>query len=65
MGNPADYEIVTFQRKPGLWRASVTRKDAWNRIRGHVLLSFITTKDSESEEGAKKAAGDQIKDLSS
>ncbi len=60
-----DYDIVTFQRKPGLWRASVTRKGAWSASQGKIMLSFVTDEDADSERGAELAAHQAIKNLSS
>jgi len=65
MVKSADYEIVTFQRKPGLWRASITRRRVWTDTQGKVMLSFVTTEDANSEESAEKAANEAIRNLSS
>jgi hypothetical protein len=59
------YEVVTFQRKPGLWRASVT-PTAPPGVPKHrnEMLSFVTSEDCASELEAEKAASRAIKNLS-
>ncbi|MBX9709708.1 MAG: hypothetical protein K2X60_01625 [Xanthobacteraceae bacterium] len=59
------YDITTFQRKPELWRASIAQARTWKSITGKAMLSFVTTEDSDTEEGAAKAAKIAIKNLSS
>jgi hypothetical protein len=60
----SDYKIVTFQRKPGRWRANVTPivQTATSR-QGATTLGFVTTEDSSSEESAARAADQAIKAL--
>jgi len=65
MAKLSDYEIVTFQRKAGRWRASITQKRAWARPQGNVMLSFVTDEDVDSESDAMSAANEAIKNLSS
>ncbi len=62
----SDYKIVTFQRKPGRWRANVTpiSQPATSR-RGITILGFVTTEDSGSEESAGIAADQAIMALDS
>jgi hypothetical protein len=66
MAKASDYNIVTFQRKPGRWRANVTPtiQPATSR-RGITILGFVTTEDSGSEESAVIAADRAIKALDS
>jgi hypothetical protein len=65
MKNVLGYEVVTFQRKPGLWRASITpgvnlrATDANTRH----MLSFMTPDDCSSEVDAEKSAGVAIRNL--
>jgi hypothetical protein len=67
MANLANYSITIFQRKPGLWRASITRTDrrpcVASRTSGKELLSLVTPLDSGSEDAAGEAAKAVIKKL--
>jgi hypothetical protein len=66
MAKASDYKIVTFQRKPGLWRANVTpvvQRDATKQ--GTKILGFVTAEDCSSEEAAVVAANRAIKELES
>jgi len=64
MAKPSDYRIVTFQRKPGHWRANITPiVQPVTITRGAALLGFVTTADSSSEEGAAIAADRAIRAL--
>jgi len=66
MARPSDYKIITFQRKPGHWRANVTPivQPAASR-KGTTILGFVTSEDSSSEESAALAANRAIKELDS
>jgi hypothetical protein len=65
MANRSDFTITTFQRQPGFWRASISRKDnAIISTQGKLVLrSVVTPGDSASEEDAAKAALETIKQL--
>ncbi|MBR1154171.1 hypothetical protein [Bradyrhizobium sp. JYMT SZCCT0428] len=67
MADPAKFSIMTFQRKPGLWRASITRTDRRpciaSRTNGKDILSIVTPADSGSEDAAGEAAKAVIKKL--
>jgi hypothetical protein len=64
MAKPSDYRIVTFQRKPGQWRANITPIVPPVTItRGAAILGFVTSEDSNSEEGATLAANRAIREL--
>jgi hypothetical protein len=66
MAKASDYKIVTFQRKPGRWRANVTPIiQPATRTQGTTILGFVTTEDSNSEESAAIAANQAIKQLDS
>jgi hypothetical protein len=66
MAKASDYKIVTFQRKPGRWRANVTPIiPPATRTQGMTILGFVTTEDSGSEESAVIAANQAIKQLDS
>ena len=64
MAKASDYKIITFQRKPGQWRANVTPLVQPAAVtKGATLLGFVTTEDSNSEEAAVIAANRAIKAL--
>jgi hypothetical protein len=63
MANTSDYEVVTFQRVPGQWRANITRRTRGGAKPGPALLGFVTKEDSDSEAGAQNAANEAIKNL--
>ena len=66
MAKASDYRIVTFQRKPGQWRANITPIVAPATItRGAAILGFVTAEDSSSEENAVIAADRAIRRLES
>ena len=59
MANPAKFEVVTYQRKPGIWRASITPKGM--TVSGKITRSVVTPDDCSSEDEARKAASRVIK----
>jgi hypothetical protein len=61
MADPAGYEIVTYQRQPGIWRASVTPKGS--ATSGLTVRSVVTPDDWTSEDEARKAAIRVIKNI--
>ena len=62
----SEYKIVTFQRKPGRWRANITPiVHPGTATQSTTTRGFVTTHDSISEEGAAKAADQAIKNLAS
>ena len=63
MADPASFEIVTYQRQPGLWRASVTPSGRSNS--GKIIRSIVTPDDCVTEEEARKAAMRAIKNIES
>ena len=64
MAKASDYKIITFQRKPGQWRANVTPLVQPGSVtRGATILGFVTAEDSNSEEAAVIAANRAIKAL--
>ena len=66
MAKASDYKVVTFQRKPGCWRANVTPiVQPLATRRGATILGFVTTEDSVSEESAAIAADQAIELLDS
>jgi hypothetical protein len=67
MAELAKFSITTFQRQPGLWRASITRTDRRPCIASRTgvqeILSLVTPLDSGSEAAAGEAAKAVIKKL--
>jgi hypothetical protein len=68
MADIAKFSILTFQRKPGLWRASVTPADRRpppiaSRKNGEEVFSVLTPRDFPTEELAQNAAKDLVKNL--
>jgi hypothetical protein len=64
MAKASDYKVITFQRKPGSWRANVMPIVAPPYLRqGMTTLGFVTTEDSCSEADAVIAANQAIKAL--
>jgi hypothetical protein len=58
------FSIVTYERRPGRWRAAITpRQQSDNFIRGKTTSSFVTPDDSPSESDAKFAAEKLIRKL--
>jgi hypothetical protein len=51
------FSIVTYERKPGLWRAAITPiRPSGIVIRGRTVTSIVTPFDYSSEPDAKFAA---------
>lgn len=64
MADASLFSILTFQRRPGLWRASVSPKVPMSMtIVGKTILGFVTEEDCESEEAAEMAARKAIRKL--
>ena len=64
MADLSHYSILTFQRRPGLWRASISPKVvAGSTIKGQTMIGFVTEDDCDSEEAAETAAKRAIKKL--
>jgi len=64
MAHISEYSIVTYQRKPGCWRAAITRKvRAGTAVRGDTVLSVVTPDDYASESEAELAAEKLIRKL--
>jgi hypothetical protein len=61
MADPAGFEIVTYQRQPGVWRASVTPSGKSNS--GKIMRSIVTPEDCVTEEDARKSAMRAIKNI--
>jgi hypothetical protein len=53
MANKAQFSILAYQRRPGFWRAAISRKDgAVLTMNGVALKSVVTSEDFPSEEEA-------------
>jgi hypothetical protein len=66
MAHTSEYSIVTYERKPGHWRAAVSPKllDK-SGAPGKTVHSTVTPDDSASEPEAKLAATQLIQKLQS
>jgi hypothetical protein len=64
MADISEFSIVTYERKPGCWRAAVTRKSSAGMVvRGDKVRSVVTPDDYASESDAQLAAQKLIKRL--
>jgi hypothetical protein len=60
----SQFSIVTYERRPGYWRAAITPlKRSGTAILGKTTSSFVTPDDFDSETGAKFAAEKMIREL--
>lgn len=64
MAEIAQFSIVTYERRPGYWRAAITPyAHSGLFIRGRTTTSFVTPDDSVSESDAKIVAEKIIRKL--
>jgi len=57
MADISKFSIVTYERKPGRWRAAITRKaSSGDVVRGEEVRSVVTPDDDASEPDAELAA---------
>jgi hypothetical protein len=64
MADQSQFSILTFQRQPGRWRASISRNDrAPIGTSRPAMLSIVTPEDSDSEDDAIKAAKLAIREI--
>jgi hypothetical protein len=63
MAHISEFSIVTYERKPGHWRAAITPKARTERVIRGEVLSFVTPDDYASESEAKFAAEKIIRKL--
>jgi hypothetical protein len=64
MADISQYSIVTYERRPGHWRAAITPyAHSGLFIRGRTTTSFVTPDDSASEPDAKFEAEEIIRKL--
>jgi hypothetical protein len=60
----SEYSIVTYERKPGRWRAAITPKGRIGSVvRADKVLSTVTPDDSASESDANVAAEHLIRKM--
>ena len=62
MADISEFSIVTYERKPGHWRAAIIRKGSTN-VGGDKVRSIVTSEDYSSEADALVAAQKLIKRL--
>jgi hypothetical protein len=64
MSEISGFSIVTYERKPGYWRAAITRKvRAGIVVGGDKVRSIVTPDDYASESEAQAAAEKLIRRL--
>jgi len=64
MADISQYSIVTYERRPGHWRAAITPiRRSGTLIQGKTISSIVTPDDSASESDAKFAAEKIIRKL--
>jgi hypothetical protein len=60
----SQFSIVTYERRPGHWRAAITPvKQSGTAILGKTTSSFVTPDDFDSETDARFAAEKMIRKL--
>jgi hypothetical protein len=64
MADISEFSIVTYERKPGCWRAAITRKSTAGMVAGgDNVRSVVTPDDYASESDAQFAAQKLVKKL--
>ena len=65
MADITEFSIVTYERKPGRWRAAITRKGSAGMVvrGGDKVRSVVTPDDYVSESDAQLAAQILIRKL--
>ena len=63
MGDISNFSIVTYERKPGCWRAAITPKVGSGGVGGEKVRSVVTPDDYPSEADALFAAQKLIRKL--
>jgi len=59
----SNFSIVTYERKPGFWRAAITRSGGAGIAVGKEVRSIVTPDDYASETEAELAAEKLIRKL--
>ena len=65
MAHISEFSIMTFQRKPGHWRAAISPRVIRSGAPGETVHNFVTPYDSASEAEAQFAAEQLIRKLQS
>jgi hypothetical protein len=63
MADISEFSIVTFERKPGCWRAAIIRKGSTGKVGSDKVRSVVTPEDYSSEIDAWAAAQKLIRKL--
>jgi hypothetical protein len=64
MAELSQFSIITYERRPGYWRAAITPiRRAGSAVQGSQISSIVTPDDSASEPDAKFAAEKIIRKL--
>ena len=64
MADISQYSIVTYERRPGHWRAAITPiRRSGTLIQGKTISSIVTPADFESERDARFVAEKIIRKL--
>jgi hypothetical protein len=64
MAEISQFSIVTYERRPGYWRAAITPiRRSGTFIQGKTTSSIVTPDDFESEPDAKFAAEKMIRKM--
>jgi hypothetical protein len=64
MADVSEFSIVTYERRPGCWRAAITRKGSAGKVAGgDKVRSVVTPDDCPSESDAQVAAQKLIRKL--
>ena len=65
MAHISEFSIITFQRKPGHWRAAISPRVLRSGAPGETVHNFVTPYDSASEAEAQFAAEQLIRKMQS
>jgi hypothetical protein len=64
MADLSQFSIVTYERRPGYWRAAITpRRQTGSFVKGKMTSSIVTPDDFASEPDAKVAAEKMIRNI--
>jgi hypothetical protein len=64
MADKFQYSIVTYERRPGHWRAAITPiRRSGTLVHSQTITSIVTPDDFESERDAQFAAEKIVKNL--
>jgi hypothetical protein len=64
MAELSQFSIITYERRPGYWRAAITPiRRSGSVVQGSQISSIVTPDDSASEPDAKFAAEKLIRKL--